>query len=322
MANLTLVQAINLALIQEMEKDDRVIVLGEDVGINGGVFRVTEGLHKRFGPKRVVDTPLAESGIIGASIGLAMAGLRPVPEIQFEGFLAPAYDQLCTHAARMRARTRGALTVPMTVRVPVGGGIHAPELNSDSPAAFYVHQPGLKVVVPATPYDAKGLLISAIRDPDPILFFEPKRLYRAFREEVPEDEYTVPIGKARVVIPGDEITVISWGAPVVQCVTAIEQSDQSIELIDLRTIYPLDTEAIVNSVRKTGRAVIVHEAPKTAGLGAEVASRIMEHCFLYLEDPIQRVTGFDTVMPYYKLELEYLPEAERIRKAIQEVAAY
>ena len=322
MANLTLVQAINLALIQEMEKDDRVIVLGEDVGINGGVFRVTEGLHKRFGPKRVVDTPLAESGIIGASIGLAMAGLRPVPEIQFEGFLAPAYDQLCTHAARMRARTRGALTVPMTVRVPVGGGIHAPELHSDSPAAFYVHQPGLKVVVPATPYDAKGLLISAIRDPDPILFFEPKRLYRAFREEVPEDEYTVPIGKARVVIPGDEITVISWGAPVVQCVTAIEQSDQSIELIDLRTIYPLDTEAIVNSVRKTGRAVIVHEAPKTAGLGAEVASRIMEHCFLYLEAPIQRVTGFDTVMPYYKLELEYLPEAERIRKAIQEVAAY
>ncbi|MCH8344521.1 MAG: alpha-ketoacid dehydrogenase subunit beta [Planctomycetes bacterium] len=322
MANLTLVQAINLALVQEMEKDDRVIVLGEDVGINGGVFRVTEGLYKRFGPNRVVDTPLAESGIIGASIGLAMAGLRPVPEIQFEGFLAPAYDQLCTHAARMRTRTRGALTVPMTVRVPVGGGIHAPELHSDSPAAFYVHQPGLKVVVPATPYDAKGLLISAIRDPDPILFFEPKRLYRAFREEVPEDEYTVPIGKARVVIPGDEITVISWGAPVVQCVTAIEQSDQSIELIDLRTIYPLDTEAIVNSVRKTGRAVIVHEAPKTAGLGAEVASRIMEHCFLYLEAPIQRVTGFDTVMPYYKLELEYLPEAERIRKAIQEVAAY
>ncbi len=322
MANLTLVQAINLALIQEMEKDDRVIVLGEDVGMNGGVFRVTEGLYKRFGPKRVVDTPLAESGIIGASIGLAMAGLCPVPEIQFEGFLAPAYDQLCTHAARMRARTRGALTVPMTVRVPVGGGIHAPELHSDSPAAFYVHQPGLKVVVPATPYDAKGLLISAIRDPDPILFFEPKRLYRAFREEVPEDEYTVPIGKARVVVPGDEITVISWGAPVVQCVTAIEQSDQSIELIDLRTIYPLDTDTIVNSVRKTGRAVIVHEAPKTAGLGAEVASRIMEHCFLYLEAPIQRVTGFDTVMPYYKLELEYLPEAERIRKAIQEVAAY
>ncbi|MCZ6493868.1 MAG: alpha-ketoacid dehydrogenase subunit beta [Planctomycetota bacterium] len=322
MANLTLVQAINLALIQEMEKDERVMILGEDVGINGGVFRVTDGLYKRFGPKRVVDTPLAESGIIGASIGLAMAGLRPVPEIQFEGFLAPAYDQLCTHAARMRARTRGALTVPMTVRVPVGGGIHAPELHSDSPAAFYVHQPGLKVVVPATPYDAKGLLISAIRDPDPILFFEPKRLYRAFREEVPEDEYTVPIGKARVVIPGDEITVISWGAPVVQCVTAIEQSDQSIELIDLRTIYPLDTETIVNSVRKTGRAVIVHEAPKTAGLGAEVASRIMEHCFLYLEAPIQRVTGFDTVMPYYKLELEYLPEAERIRKAIQEVAAY
>ncbi|MEE8459955.1 MAG: alpha-ketoacid dehydrogenase subunit beta, partial [Phycisphaerales bacterium] len=199
MANLTLVQAINLALIQEMEKDDRVIVLGEDVGVNGGVFRVTEGLHKRFGPKRVVDTPLAESGIIGTSIGLAMAGLRPIPEIQFEGFLAPAFDQICTHAARMRTRTRGALTVPMVIRSPVGGGIHAPELHSDSPEAIYAHQPGIKVVMPASPYDAKGLLISAIRDPDPVLFLEPKRIYRAFREDVPEDEYTVPIGKARVV---------------------------------------------------------------------------------------------------------------------------
>ncbi|MCH6551824.1 MAG: alpha-ketoacid dehydrogenase subunit beta [Planctomycetes bacterium] len=322
MANLTLVQAINLALIQEMENDDRVIVLGQDVGANGGVFRVTEGLHKRFGPERVVDTPLAESGIIGTAIGLAMAGLRPVPEIQFEGFLAPAFDQLSTHAARMRARTRGAFTVPMTVRVPVGGGIHAPELHSDSPTAFYVHQPGIKVVMPASPHDAKGLLISAIRDPDPVIFFEPKRIYRAFREEVPEDEYTIPIGSARVVAEGDDLTVVSWGAPLVQCMNAIEESGRSVELVDLRTLYPLDSETIINSVRKTGRVVIVHEAPKTCGLGAEIAARIMEDCFLYLEAPVQRVTGFDTIMPYYKLELDYLPDADRIGKAIAEVAAY
>ncbi len=322
MANLTLVQAINLALIQEMEKDDRVIVLGEDVGVNGGVFRVTEGLHKRFGPNRVVDTPLAESGIIGTSIGLAMGGLRPIPEIQFEGFLAPAYDQICTHAARMRARTRGAFTVPMVIRSPVGGGIHAPELHSDSPEAIYAHQPGIKVVMPASPYDAKGLLISAIRDPDPVLFLEPKRIYRAFREEVPEDEYTVEIGKARVVIEGDEMTMISWGAAVVQCLNAIEKSGRSVELIDLRTIDPLDTETIIESVKKTGRAVIVHEAPRSGGLGAEIASRIMELAFLHLEAPVQRVTGFDTLMPYYKQELEYLPEEPRIGQAIEDLAAY
>ncbi|MHC4416814.1 MAG: alpha-ketoacid dehydrogenase subunit beta [Planctomycetota bacterium] len=322
MANLTLVQAINLALIQEMENDDRVIVLGEDVGVNGGVFRVTEGLHKRFGPDRVRDTPLAESGIIGTSIGLAMAGLRPVAEIQFEGFLAPAFDQICTHAARMRARTRGVFPIPLTIRVPTGGGIHAPELHSDSPEAFYAHQPGIKVVMPASPHDAKGLLISAIRDPDPVLFMECKRIYRAFREEVPEDEYTVPIGKARVVVEGDEVTVISWGAAVVQCMNAIEKSNRSIELIDLRTIDPMDTETIINSVKKTGRAVIVHEAPRTCGLGAEIASRIMEYAFLHLEAPVQRVTGFDTLMPYFKLELEYLPEEPRISKAIEEAAVY
>ncbi|MHC4430189.1 MAG: alpha-ketoacid dehydrogenase subunit beta, partial [Planctomycetota bacterium] len=246
----------------------------------------------------------------------------PIPEIQFEGFLAPAYDQLTTHAARMRGRTRGAFTVPLTLRVPVGGGIHAPELHSDSPEAPFAHQPGLKVVMPASPYDAKGLLVSAIRDPDPVLFFEPKRLYRAFREEVPEDEYMVPIGQARVVAEGDEATVISWGAPVVQCLNAIEKSGRSIELIDLRTISPLDTETIIESVRKTGRAVIVHEAPRSCGLGAEIASRVMERCFLHLEAPVQRVTGFDTWMPYYKLELEYLPEAERIGKALDEVLAY
>jgi pyruvate dehydrogenase E1 component beta subunit len=322
MANLTLVQAINLALIQEMEDDDRVMVLGEDVGRNGGVFRVTEGLHQRFGGDRVVDTPLSESGIIGTSIGLAVSGLRPVAEIQFEGFLGPAYDQLITHAARMRSRTRGAFTVPLTVRVPIGGGIHAPELHSDSPEASYAHQPGLKVVMPSSPYDAKGLLISAIRDPDPVLFFEPKRIYRAFREEVPEDEYTIPIGEARVVTEGQEITMISWGAPVIQCMNAIESSGRSIELIDLRTISPLDEGTIARSVQKTGRAIVVHEAPKNCGVGAEIAARIMEHCFLHLEAPVQRVTGFDTTMPYYKLEMDYLPEAERIEKAIEEVAAY
>ena len=322
MANLTLVQAINLALIQEMERDERVLILGEDIGPNGGVFRVTEGLHKRFGGKRVVDTPLAESGIIGTSIGLAMAGLRPVPEIQFEGFLGPAYDQICSHAARMRTRTRGAMTVPHTIRIPVGGGIHAPELHSDSPESIYIHQPGLKVVMPSSPYDAKGLLISAIRDPDPVMFFEPKRIYRAFREEVPEDEYTLPLGKARVVCEGNEMTIVSWGASVVQCMHAIERGGRSIELIDLRTLYPFDMEAVEASVKKTGRCVIVHEAPKTCGFGAEIAARIMERCFLYLESPVQRVAGFDTIMPYYKLELDYMPDADRIARAIEETAAY
>jgi pyruvate dehydrogenase E1 component beta subunit len=322
MANLTLVQAINLALIQEMERDDRVVLMGEDVGPNGGVFRVTEGLHKRFGGKRVVDTPLAESGIIGTAIGLAMAGLRPVPEIQCEGVLGPAYDQICSHAARMRTRTRGAFTVPLTIRVPVGGGIHAPELHSDSPESIYIHTPGLKVVMPSSPYDAKGLLISAIRDPDPVIFFEPKRIYRAFREEVPEDEYTLPLGKARVVSEGDQMTVVSWGASVVQCMQAIERSGRNIELIDLRTLYPFDMDAVEASVKKTGRCVIVHEAPKTCGFGAEIAARIMERCFLHLEAPVQRVTGFDTIMPYYKLELEYMPDADRIARAIEETAAY
>ena len=322
MANLTMVQAINLALIQEMEKDDRVLLLGEDVGNNGGVFRVTEGLQKRFGEKRVVDTPLAESGIIGTAIGLAMAGLRPVPEIQCEGFLGPAYDQICSHAARMRTRTRDAFTVPLTIRVPVGGGIHAPELHSDSPEAIYAHTPGLKVVMPSSPYDAKGLLIAAIRDPDPVIYFEPKRIYRAFREEVPEDEYVLPIGKARTVCEGTELTVVSWGASVVQCMQAIEKSGKSIELIDLRTIYPFDIDAVEASVSKTGRCVVVHEAPLTCGFGAEISARIMERCFLHLEAPVQRVAGFDTIMPYYKLELDYMPDAARIGRAIDDVMAY
>ncbi len=322
MANLFLIQAITEALRQEMEADPDVVLLGEDIGVNGGVFRATDGLHKQFGDKRVVDTPLAESGIIGTAIGLAMAGLKPVPEIQFEGFLGPAYDQLVTHAARFRTRTRGRFTVPLTVRVPVGGGIHAPELHSDSPEAIYVHTPGIKVVMPSSAYDAKGLLISAIRDPDPVIFFEPKRIYRAFREEVPDESYTIPIGEAKVIEEGTDVTVISWGASVVQCINALDEVDMSVELIDLRTLYPLDVEAIRKSVSKTGRCVVVHEAPRTAGLGAEIATLVQEHCFEYLEAPVQRVTGFDTVMPYYKLELEYLPDTPRIVEAIEQIMAY
>jgi pyruvate dehydrogenase E1 component beta subunit len=324
MPKLDMVGAINLALAQEMAADERVMILGEDVGVNGGVFRVTDGLQKRFGPDRVVDTPLSESGIIGASIGLATAGMLPIPEIQFEGFLGPAYDQIVNQAARCRSRSRGAFTCPITIRVPIGGGIHAPELHSDSPEAIYAHTPGLKVVMPSRPYDAKGLLISAIRDPDPVIFFEPKRVYRSFREEVPEETYTIPIGSAQVLSEGTDVTIVTWGAMVFDCLEAIDRlaDDVSVELIDLRTIYPIDVETIATSVRKTGRAIVVHEAPKTAGMGAEISSLIQEHCFLYLQAPVQRVTGFDTVMPYYKLEKAYLPDADRIGRAIRDCLAY
>jgi pyruvate dehydrogenase E1 component beta subunit len=321
---LTLVDAINETLAQEMERDSRVVLLGEDVGLNGGVFRVTDGLQKRFGPDRVVDTPLAESGIMGTAIGLAMAGMRPIPEIQFEGFLGPAYDQLTNHAARYRTRSRGAITIPLTVRVPVGGGIHAPELHSDSPEAIYAHTPGLKVVMPSTPYDAKGLLLSAIRDPDPVVFFEPKRVYRSFREHIPEEEYTIPIGQAKVVSEGTDLTMITWGASVFECLAALDKlpEDVSVELIDLRTIYPIDLDTIAASVQKTGRCVIVHEAPKTAGMGGEISALIQEHCFLHLKAPVQRVAGFDTVMPYYKLELDYLPDSTRIAESVEQTLAY
>ena len=324
MANLTLVQAITLGLQQEMEKDPRVMLLGEDVGLNGGVFRVTEGLQKRFGPDRVVDTPLSESGIIGTSIGLAIAGMRPIPEIQFEGFMGPAYDQIVNHAARFRNRTRGQITVPLTIRVPWGGGIHAPEFHSDSPEAIYIHNPGIKVVCPATPFDAKGLLISAIRDPDPVLFFEPKRVYRSYREDVPEDEYTVPIGKAKLVQEGSDLTLITWGAELFQCLEALDllPEDASIELLDLRTLNPLDADAIAQSVEKTGRCVVVQEAPKLCSMGSEISSIIQERCFLHLEAPVQRVAGFDTIMPYAKLELDYLPDAKRIAQAVMQCLAY
>lgn len=324
MPQLNMVEAINQALLQEMERDPRIIVLGEDVGLNGGVFRVTNGLQQRFGADRVVDTPLSESGIVGTSIGLAMAGMRPVPEIQFDGFLGPAYDQLNTQAARCRTRTRGSFNCPLTVRVPVGGGIHAPEMHSDSPEAVYAHTPGLKVVMPSRPYDAKGLLLSAIRDDDPVIFFEPKRVYRSMKEEVPEEPYTIPLGSANILSEGTDITIVSWGAMVHQCLAAIDRlpEEVSAELIDLRTIYPIDIDTIAQSVQKTGRAIIVHEAPRTAGMGAEISSLIQERCFLHLLAPVQRVTGFDTVMPYYKLENSYLPDAGRIMAAIRDCLAY
>ena len=324
MPEMTLVGSINHTLDLALAADKDVILLGEDIGLNGGVFRVTDGLQAKHGKHRVVDTPLDESGIMGSAIGLAIAGMKSIPEIQFDGFLGPAYDQLVNHAARMRTRTRGTVTVPMTVRVPVGGGIHAPELHSDSPEAIYAHHPGLKVVMPSTPYDAKGLLLAAINDPDPVVYFEPKRVYRSFKEEVPEEHYTIEIGKAKVVSEGDDLTVVTWGAPVFQCLEAMDNlpEDVSIELIDLRSIYPWDIDTVCESVRKTGRCVIVHEAPLTAGFGAEVSSRIQEECFLHLQAPVQRVTGFDTIMPYYKLELNYLPEAPRIKKGIEECLAY
>jgi pyruvate dehydrogenase E1 component beta subunit len=326
MAQLNLVEAINQALLQEMARDSRVMLLGQDIGCNGGVFRVTDGLQKRFGGERVVDTPLSETGIVGTSIGLAMAGMRPVPEIQFEGFLGPAYDQLCTQAARARMRTRGTVTCPLTVRCPIGGGIHAPELHGDSPEAVYAHTPGLKVVIPSRPYTAKGLLLSAIRDEDPVMFFEPKRVYRSFKEEVPEEDYTIPLGVAEVLdgYEGDDITVISWGASIHDCMKALDTLPEHIsaELIDLRTIYPIDLQTLVESVKKTGRVVIVHEAPTTGGWGAEISALIQEHCFLYLEAPVQRLGGFDVPMPYYKLEKAYLPGPDRIASCIRDCMMY
>jgi pyruvate dehydrogenase E1 component beta subunit len=299
-------------------------VLGEDVGKNGGVFRATEGLFREFGENRVIDTPLSESGIVGVAIGLALYGLKPVAEIQFDGFLYPALDQLISHAGRIRTRSRGRFSVPLVVRVASGGGIRAPEHHSDSPEAYLVHIPGIKVVTPSTPYDTKGLLISAIRDPDPVVFLEPKRIYRAIRGDVPEEDYMVPLGKARVVREGDDVTVISWGA---MTRPSIDASDQlkgkiSVEVIDLRTLSPMDVEAISKSVEKTGRVVVVHEAPKTCGMGAEVAATIGEKVFLSLEAPIERVTGFDVPFPLFKLENYYLPNVDRISRAIERVSRF
>jgi pyruvate dehydrogenase E1 component beta subunit len=325
MAKRNMVQAINSGLMGEMERDPSVVVLGEDVGKEGGVFRVTEGLQVKFGQNRVFDTPLAESGIIGVSIGMAAKGLKPVAEVQFEGFLHLAINQIMNHAARIRNRSRGRFTCPLVIRSPWGGGIRAPEHHSDSPEALFAHTPGIKVVIPSTPYDAKGLLISAIRDPDPVLFFEPKRIYRAVREEVPDEEYTVPIGQARMIQEGSDITVISWGAMVREVLRAAQTAAEEgikAEIIDLRTISPMDEDTFLESVRKTGRALVVHEAPPTCGVGAEIIARINEKALLSLQAPVMRVTGFDTVMPLMKLENHYLPNPERILAGIRKVMAF
>lgn len=320
MAALNMVEAINLALKQEMKKDTKVLVLGEDVGQDGGVFRVTDGLLKLY-PERVFDTPLAESAIVGTSIGLACSGLKPVAEIQFEGFTLPAFDQIVNHAARMRNRSRARFTCPMVIRSPIGGGIKALEHHSDSPETYFVHTPGIKVVIPSTPYDAKGLMISAIRDPDPVIFFEPKRLYRAIKQEVPEKEYIIPLGKARIVQEGTDVTVISYGATVRECEQAAEllKDHVSLELIDLRTLSPLDTETIINSVKKTGRVVIAHEAQRTLGMAAEIGMRIQEQALLYLKAPIERVTGYDIIVPLPKLEDYYFVDEKRIAQAVEKV---
>ncbi len=311
-----MVQAINAALRQEMARDNSVIVLGEDVGKNGGVFRVTEGLWQQYGDNRVIDTPLAEAGIAGVSVGLALYGMKPVPEIQFDGFSFLTLNQMFNHAARIRNRSRGRFHVPMVLRVPYGGGIRALEHHSDSPEAYFCHTPGLKVVVSSTPYEAKGLLVSAIRDPDPVVFLEPKRVYRAIKEEVPEEEYVIPLSKCNVVQSGVDVTVISWGAMLRTCKEAITNSKYSIELIDVRTLSPLDTETIINSVQKTGRAVIVQEAPRTCSFSSELAALVAEKALLSLKAPVKRVTGYDIVTPLPKLENYYFPSAERVNKAI------
>ena len=325
MAKLNMVEAINLALREEMDKDNRVVVLGEDVGKEGGVFRVTDKLQERFGADRVIDTPLAESGIVGVAFGMAVNGLRPVAEIQFEGFLYPCLDQINNHISRIRNRSRGRFTCPLVIRTPYGGGIRAPEHHSDSPEAILAHIPGLKVVIPATPYEAKGLLLSSIRDPDPVIFMEPKRIYRAIREDVPEGDYTIPLGKARIVQEGKDVTVIAWGAMVREVLSAAEQlkADKiDMEIIDLRTMSPIDVETIANSVRKTGRAVIVHEAPKTCGLGAEIIALINEKALLSLQAPVERVTGFDIPVPLPKSEHYYLPNPNRLMMAVKKVVNF
>jgi pyruvate dehydrogenase E1 component beta subunit len=316
---LNMVDALNLAFDQEMAKDKSVVLLGEDVGVLGGVFRVTAGLQKKYGKERVIDTPLAEAGIVGTSIGMAIYGLKPVAECQFSGFIYPAFQQLVSHAARIRTRSRGSYTCPMVLRAPYSGGVRALEHHSESMEAIFSHVQGLKVVIPSTPTNAKGLLISAIRDPDPVIFLEPKRVYRSFKEEVPEKEYTIPLGKADVIEEGDDLTVISWGASLHETLNAVAEVDYSCEVIDLQTISPLDTETIINSVKKTGRCLIVHEAPRSGGIAAEIIAQINEKCLLQLEAPIERVTGFDVPMPYPKLEKKYIPDEFRIKKGIEKV---
>jgi 2-oxoisovalerate dehydrogenase E1 component beta subunit len=321
---MNVIQAVNDALRLEMRRDRDVVVLGEDVGAFGGVFRATQGLQQEFGDDRVIDTPLAEGGIIGTAVGMALYGLRPVPEIQFADFIYPAFDQIVSEVAKYRYRSGGQFSCPMVIRTPYGGGVKGGHYHSQSPEAHFLHTAGLKIVVPSNPRDAKGLLISAIRDPDPVVFFEPKRVYRAAKGEVPAGDYAVPIGQAALTREGRDVTLLAWGAMWHEADRAAREAEAEgidCEVLDLRSLQPLDLDAIVASVSKTGRAVIVHEAPRTCGFGAELAALVQERCFLRLEAPVARVTGFDTPFPY-TLEMEYLPRAPRILKAVREAVAY
>ena len=322
---LTMVQAINDALRTAMRADSRVLVMGEDVGRNGGVFRATEGLIDEFGEDRAIDTPLAESGIVGTAIGMAAYGLKPVAEIQFMGFLYPAFDQLASQAARLRFRSMGRYACPLVVRTPYGGNVRSPELHSDTLESLCVHSAGLKVVTPSDPYDAKGLLLAAIEDPDPVLFAEPLRLYRSVREEVPEGHYVVPLGKAKTVREGSDVTVIAWGSLVpgaLKAATEAQEEGISCEVIDLRTLSPFDADALVASVERTHRAVVCQEAPRTAGLGAEIAATLQERAILSLEGPIVRVTGYDTPFPLPVVERSYVPSATRILAGIEQAVGF
>ena len=322
MAVHNIIESVNLALKEEMKRDDRVIVLGEDVGVNGGVFRATVGLLEEFGDNRVIDTPLSENGIVASALGMAVNGLRPVAEIQFMGFVYYILNHIICHAARLRNRTRGRITAPLVIRVPYGAGIRAPEHHSESTEALFTQIPGIKVVVPSTPKDTKGLLTSAIRDPDTVIFLEPKRIYRAIKEDIPEEEYTIPLGKARMVKEGKDITVICWGAMVRVVETVSEEAEKEnvdIEIIDLRTLSPLDKDTIITSVEKTGRALVVHEAPKTCGLGAEIAALINEKALLSLNAPVLRVTGQDIAVPLAKGEDYYIPSVDRILQGLKKI---
>ncbi|HOI47271.1 MAG TPA: alpha-ketoacid dehydrogenase subunit beta [Bacilli bacterium] len=325
MALINILEAVNKTLEQQMEKDPTVVVLGEDVGYEGGVFRATAGLQQKFGEERSFDTPLAEAGIIGTSIGMAINGLKPVAEIQFSGFMFPAYNQIATHVARYRNRSRGKYHLPMVIRMPYGGGIRALEHHSESLETLFAHIPGLKLVIPSTPYDAKGLLTAAIKDPDPVIFMEPKRIYRAFKQEVPDEEYIVPIGKAKLVKEGKDITVVAWGAlvrEVEKAIKLVEEDGISVELIDLRTIAPLDRETVIQSVQKTGRFLVVHEAVKSFGPGAELISIVNEKAFLSLEAPPTRLTGFDITVPLPKGEHHFIIDPQRIAYEIRKVVRY
>jgi len=325
MSEITLAEAVTQALAYEMAHDENVVVLGQDIAVNGGVFRTTVGLLEKFGPERVLDTPLAESMIAGISIGMATQGLKPVAEFQFMGFIYSAFDHMISHAARMRNRTRGRLSCPLVYRAPFGGGIHAPEHHSESTEALFAHVPGLRVVIPSSPARAYGLLLAAIRNPDPVLFLEPKRIYRLHKQEVPDNGEALPLDQCFILREGSDITLVTWGASTNESLlAAAELLKQGIrvEVIDLATIKPLDIVTIINSVEKTGRCLIVHEAARTCGVGAEIAAQLAEYALTSLAAPIKRVTGFDTVMPYLKLEKYYIPSTERIVEAAVELMEY